>query len=128
MKKVIKILFKKWYVVLFVAACIIAQCNLQLMLPEKMGNIQTFMSQYASGTITKDAMNSGILETGGWMLLIAAGIALCAVVQNGCSPSQIFIFTPALCQFHSFLLAALHMRNPFCANHGIGTGTQIGPI
>ena len=82
MKKVIKILFKKWYVVLFVAACIIAQCNLQLMLPEKMGNIQTFMSQYASGTITKDAMNSGILETGGWMLLIAAGIALCAVVQN----------------------------------------------
>ena len=82
MKKVIKILFKKWYVVLFVAACIITQCNLQLMLPEKMGNIQTFMSQYASGTITKDAMNSGILETGGWMLLIAAGIALCAVVQN----------------------------------------------
>ncbi len=82
MKKVIKILFKKWYVVLFVAACIIAQCYLQLTLPEKMGNIQTLMSQYASGTITKDAMNSGILETGGWMLLIAAGIALCAVVQN----------------------------------------------
>ncbi len=82
MKKVIKILFKKWYIVLFVALCIIAQCYLQLTLPEKMGNIQTYMSQYATGAITKDAMNASILETGGWMLLIAAGIAVCATVQN----------------------------------------------
>lgn len=82
MRKVIKILFKKWYVVLLVAACIILQVNLQLQLPEEMGNIQTYMNQYSSGAITQDAMYQGILETGGKMLLVSAGIALCAVVQN----------------------------------------------
>ncbi len=82
MRKVIKILFKKWYVVLLVAACIILQVNLQLQLPEEMGYIQTYMNQYSSHAITQDAMYQGILETGGKMLLVSAGIALCAVVQN----------------------------------------------
>ena len=82
MRKVIKILFKKWYVVLLVAACIILQVNLQLQLPEEMGNIQKYMNQYSSGAITQDTMFQEILKTGGWMLLVSAGIALCAVVQN----------------------------------------------
>ncbi len=82
MKKVIQILLKKWYIVLFVAACIILQVNLQLTLPEEMGYIQGYMNQYAVGGITKDAMTQSILETGGWMLLLSAGICICAVVQN----------------------------------------------
>ncbi len=82
MKKVIQILLKKWYIVLFVAACIILQVNLQLTLPEEMGYIQGYMNQYAVGGITKDAMTQSILETGGWMLLLSAGICICAIVQN----------------------------------------------
>lgn len=82
MKKVFQILAKKWYVVLFVAGCIILQVNLQLMLPEKMGNVQTFMTQYSIGAITKDEMTQSILKTGGEMLLISAGICVCAIIQN----------------------------------------------
>ena len=82
MKKVIQSVVKKWYIVLFVAACIILQVNLQLTLPEEMGYIQGYMNQYAVGGITKDAMTQSILETGGWMLLLSAGICICAVVQN----------------------------------------------
>ncbi|MFA6667647.1 MAG: ABC transporter ATP-binding protein [Bacilli bacterium] len=82
MKKILQILVKKWYLLLLVAACIITQCYLQLMLPEKMGEIQTYMNQYQSTLITQEELTQNILQTGGWMLLISAGVCILAVVQN----------------------------------------------
>lgn len=82
MKKILQILGKKWYLLLLVAACIITQCYLQLMLPEKMGEIQTYMNQYQSTLITQEELTQNILQTGGWMLLISAGVCILAVVQN----------------------------------------------
>src|SRR5574344_56462 len=82
MKKILQILGKKWYLLLLVAACIITQCYLQLMLPEKMGEIQTYMNQYQITLITQEELTQNILQTGGWMLLISAGVCILAVVQN----------------------------------------------
>jgi ATP-binding cassette, subfamily B, multidrug efflux pump len=52
------------------------------MLPEKMGEIQTYMNQYQSTLITQEELTQNILQTGGWMLLISAGVCILAVVQN----------------------------------------------
>src|SRR5574344_1307152 len=82
MKKILQILGKKWYLLLLVAACIITQCYLQLMLPEKMGEIQTYINQYQSTLITQEELTQNILQTGGRMLLISAGVCILAVVQN----------------------------------------------
>jgi len=82
MKKVIKILGERWYLVLIVAVCIFAQCYLQLMLPEYMGNIQNGMPQSTFNEIQKQEAINNIWIQGGYMVLISFAIIILAVVQG----------------------------------------------
>lgn len=77
MIKVLKILMEKWYLVLIVAGCIIAQTWLQLELPEYMGTIQNLITNNTTGA----NITNQILQQGGWMILISVGIVLLAVIQ-----------------------------------------------
>lgn len=74
MKKVFKYLYQKWYLILLLAAAIIAQCYLQLMLPEYMGGIQRLLK---NPTIDFNQ----ILIKGGYMILISAGVVCLAFTQ-----------------------------------------------
>jgi len=77
MKKIFKILFKKWYLVLGVAIAILAQVYLQLQLPDKMSDIQNLIvSNYDGDRISQ------IWKEGGIMFLYAAGVFLFAAFQN----------------------------------------------
>ena len=80
MKRILKILKDKWYLLIIVAACIITQCYLQLMLPEYMGTIQQIMSQISDAN-RQESINN-ILQQGGWMLLISAAVVVLAIIQN----------------------------------------------
>lgn len=108
MIKLFKILFKKRWLVLITVIAIVAQCWMQLNLPEYMGNIQTILiykndalaggslltdpvslSNPLSGQITiistylstEDMINL-ILSQGLWMLICCFIILGCALVQN----------------------------------------------
>lgn len=108
MIKLFKILFKKRWLVLITVITIVAQCWMQLNLPEYMGNIQTILnykndalaggslltdpvslSNPLSGQITiistylstEDMINL-ILSQGLWMLICCFIILGCALVQN----------------------------------------------
>jgi ABC-type multidrug transport system, ATPase and permease components len=82
MKKVIKILLERWYLVVLVAACIIAQCYLQLMLPEYMGNIQNAMPNSSFTEAEKQAAINEIWIQGGYMLLISVAVVILAITQG----------------------------------------------
>ncbi len=75
MKKIFKVLGKKWYVVVLVFIAIISQCYLQLQLPDKMNEIQQLIT-------TDDSTTVEILTQGGWMILISVGVFLLATFQN----------------------------------------------
>lgn len=84
MKKVLNILKQKWYLVLIAAICIIIQVNLQLYLPELMGNIQNLMPDASFDIAAKEEAINNILIQGGYMLLTALGVAIMALTQNYC--------------------------------------------
>lgn len=80
MNKLLKFIFRKWYILLLIFSAIIAQCYLQLMLPDYMGKI-------TSAITTQTFSNNGdlttyILQTGGIMIAIAFGVFALAIVQN----------------------------------------------
>lgn len=77
MVKVFKILFKKRYFLLIVIAAIIAQTYFQLSLPSSQANIQRIIL-----TASEDEMLTKVLIEGGWMLLYAFIILVCAAIQN----------------------------------------------
>lgn len=76
MAKVFKCLKNKWYLFLIVMLAIIAQCYLQLMLPEYMGNITKLIMSDDPDRITNIWIN------GGWMILISVGVVVLATIQN----------------------------------------------
>ena len=76
MAKVLKFLGKKWPFLLLIAAAIIAQCYLQLMLPEYMGKITTLITTDAPDKINQIWIN------GGYMILISVGVVVLATIQN----------------------------------------------
>ncbi len=80
MNKLLKFIFRKWYILLLIFLAIIAQCYLQLLLPDYMGKI-------TSAITTQTFSNNGdlttyILQTGGIMIAIAFGVFALAIVQN----------------------------------------------
>lgn len=80
MNKLLKFIFRKWYILLLIFLAIIAQCYLQLMLPDYMGKITSVIT-------TQTFSNNGdlttyILQTGGIMIAIAFGVFALAIVQN----------------------------------------------
>lgn len=100
MKRLLKIIGKRWYFVLLAVIAIITQCYFQLELPEYMGNIQTLINAkaYVSGTLSisnpltgevtlidhvlsQDELTSLILIQGGWMILCCVIIFSCAIIQ-----------------------------------------------
>ena len=76
MPKVLKFLWKKRPFLLLIAVAIIAQCYLQLMLPEYMGNITTLITSNDPNKITNIWIN------GGYMILISVGVVVLATIQN----------------------------------------------
>lgn len=100
MKRLLKIIGKRWYFVLLAVIAIITQCYFQLELPEYMGNIQTLINAkaYVSGTLSisnpltgevtlidhvlsQNELTSLILIQGGWMILCCVIIFSCAIIQ-----------------------------------------------
>lgn len=75
MSKLLRFLWHKWYLLLLAASAIIAQCYLQLLLPERMGVIQKLI------TTQNDVDISKILIEGGWMILISFGVVCLAFIQ-----------------------------------------------
>ena len=84
MFKLLRFIGHKWYLLLLAAAAIIAQCYLQLMLPDYMGQIQTIVT---SSTINGDTSRlvTDILTEGGWMILCSSGVVLLAFIQLFCA-------------------------------------------
>ncbi len=78
MKKLIKVLMKKWWLVLLVWAAIILQCFLQLQLPDRMNSIQSIITQVPQ----PDDVISQIWVQGGYMLLLSLGVFVLAAFQN----------------------------------------------
>ena len=76
MTKVLSCLKNKWYLFLIVMGAIIAQCYLQLMLPEYMGKITQFIMSDSPSKI------NDIWVNGGWMILISVGVVILATIQN----------------------------------------------
>lgn len=76
MGKILSFLWKKRPFLLLIACAIIAQCYLQLMLPEYMGKITTLV------TSTQDDKINQILINGLWMILISVGVVILATIQN----------------------------------------------
>lgn len=75
MNKLFKFLWHKWYLLLLAASAIIAQCYLQLLLPERTGVIQKLITTQSDVDISK------ILIEGGWMILISFGVVCLAFMQ-----------------------------------------------
>lgn len=84
MFKLLRFIGHKWYLLLLAAAAIIAQCYLQLMLPDYMGQIQTIVT---SSTINGDTSRlvTDILIEGGWMILCSLGVVILAFIQLFCA-------------------------------------------
>ena len=76
MTKVLSCLKNKWYLFLIVMGAIIAQCYLQLMLPEYMGKITQLIMSDSPSKINDIWIN------GGWMILISLGVVILATIQN----------------------------------------------
>lgn len=76
MTKVLSCLKNKWYLFLIVMGAIIAQCYLQLMLPEYMGKITQLIMSDSPSKINDIWIN------GGWMILISVGVVILATIQN----------------------------------------------
>ena len=76
MSKILSFLWKKWPFLLLIACAIIAQCYLQLMLPEYMGKITTLITSSSPDKITQIWIN------GGYMILISVGVVVLATIQN----------------------------------------------
>lgn len=78
MNKLLKFLWSKWYLLFIAALAIITQCYMQLLLPEKMGNIQKLISDSSNNT-------NKILIEGGWMILISFSVVILAFIQFYCA-------------------------------------------
>lgn len=76
MSKVLHFLRKKRPFLLLIACAIIAQCYLQLMLPEYMGKITTLITSNSPDKINQIWIN------GGYMILISVGVVVLATIQN----------------------------------------------
>lgn len=76
MSKVLHFLRKKRPFLLLIACAIVAQCYLQLMLPEYMGKITTLITSDSPDKINKIWIN------GGYMILISVGVVVLATIQN----------------------------------------------
>lgn len=76
MSKVLHFLWKKRPFLLLIACAIIAQCYLQLMLPEYMGKITTLITSTSPDKINQIWIN------GGYMILISVGVVILATIQN----------------------------------------------
>lgn len=76
MSKVLHFLWKKRPFLLLIACAIIAQCYLQLMLPEYMGKITTLITSTSTDKINQIWIN------GGYMILISVGVVILATIQN----------------------------------------------
>lgn len=76
MSKVLHFLRKKWPFLLLIACAIVAQCYLQLMLPEYMGKITTLITSDSPDKINQIWIN------GGYMILISVGVVILATIQN----------------------------------------------
>lgn len=76
MSKVLHFLRKKWPFLLLIACAIVAQCYLQLMLPEYMGKITTLITSNSPDKINQIWIN------GGYMILISVGVVVLATIQN----------------------------------------------
>lgn len=76
MSKVLHFLRKKRPFLLLIACAIIAQCYLQLMLPEYMGKITTLITSDSPDKINQIWIN------GGYMILISVGVVVLATIQN----------------------------------------------
>lgn len=76
MSKVLHFLRKKRPFLLLIACAIVAQCYLQLMLPEYMGKITTLITSDSPDKINQIWIN------GGYMILISVGVVILATIQN----------------------------------------------
>ncbi len=76
MSKVLHFLRKKRPFLLLIACAIVAQCYLQLMLPEYMGKITTLITSDSPDKINQIWIN------GGYMILISVGVVVLATIQN----------------------------------------------
>ena len=76
MSKVLHFLWKKRPFLLLIACAIVAQCYLQLMLPEYMGKITTLITSDSPDKINQIWIN------GGYMILISVGVVVLATIQN----------------------------------------------
>lgn len=76
MSKVLHFLRKKRPFLLLIACAIVAQCYLQLMLPEYMGKITTLITSDSPDKINQIWIN------GGYMVLISVGVVILATIQN----------------------------------------------
>ena len=76
MSKVLRFLRKKRPFLLLIACAIVAQCYLQLMLPEYMGKITTLITSDSPDKINQIWIN------GGYMILISVGVVILATIQN----------------------------------------------
>ena len=76
MSKVLHFLRKKRPFLLLIACAIVAQCYLQLMLPEYMGKITTLITSTSPDKINQIWIN------GGYMILISVGVVILATIQN----------------------------------------------
>ena len=76
MSKVLHFLRKKRAFLLLIACAIVAQCYLQLMLPEYMGKITTLITSDSPDKINQIWIN------GGYMILISVGVVVLATIQN----------------------------------------------
>lgn len=76
MSKVLHFLRKKRPFLLLIACAIVAQCYLQLMLPEYMGKITTLITSDSPDKINQIWVN------GGYMILISVGVVVLATIQN----------------------------------------------
>lgn len=76
MSKVLHFLRKKRPFLLLIACAIVAQCYLQLMLPEYMGKITTLITSNSPDKINQIWIN------GGYMILISVGVVILATIQN----------------------------------------------
>lgn len=76
MSKVLHFLRKKRPFLLLIACAIVAQCYLQLMLPEYMGKITTLITSNSPDKINQIWIN------GGYMILISVAVVILATIQN----------------------------------------------
>ena len=76
MSKVLHFLRKKRPFLLLIACAIVAQCYLQLMLPEYMGKITTLITSDSPDKINQIWIN------GSYMILISIGVVVLATIQN----------------------------------------------